>query len=343
VQPARKRWPISAKVDTRPSEYQGMKTTSNSTVWNAAETVRGLTDSDRKSDHNLSAAPSKHFAKPLPKGGPEEDADEVRPSLWHRLYYALGPIAGCLVLDLVDFVTLGPIGLVIGIPVGAAVGWWLGSLYGLERTGRITVAVMSAVYCTIPFTEILPLATLSGAIGVRQQRVARLVLRPQSLRRTRRTASPAAKEAFDDGPIVGRELGGCCSGERRQAIGFRQIAGQCMCLRRTAQSRRPIERRFCLCVFETQRQAAFGMPHGGRRLARGAINRGEQILGPQAIERVAHCVPVQRRSMGRRDHPLRLWRRSVCLLDQIPRLVVALDRKPAMGLSEIKGRSRHEE
>jgi hypothetical protein len=100
--------------------------------------------------------------KPLPE---KAEGGTLPTTLWERLYFALGPIAGCLVLDLMDFVTLGPIGLVIGVPIGAAIGWWLGSLYGLERAGKITVAVLSAVYCTIPFTEILPLATLSGAVA----------------------------------------------------------------------------------------------------------------------------------------------------------------------------------
>jgi hypothetical protein len=131
--------------------------------WSEAETVCGRAASDL----TTCGKPAVAAGKPLPeKLLPEKDTDDAVPtSIWERLYFALGPIAGCLVLDLVDFVTLGPIGLVIGIPVGAAVGWWLGSLYGLQRTGRITVAVLSAVYCTIPFTEILPLATLSGAVA----------------------------------------------------------------------------------------------------------------------------------------------------------------------------------
>lgn len=125
--------------------------------WSEAETVCGAA-----SDLTTCGKPAAMPGKPLPE---KDEGGTLPTTLWERLYVALGPIAGCLVLDLVDFVTLGPIGLVIGIPVGAAVGWWLGSLYGLERTGRITVAVLSAVYCTIPFTELLPIATLSGAVA----------------------------------------------------------------------------------------------------------------------------------------------------------------------------------
>jgi hypothetical protein len=97
----------------------------------------------------------------------ELDAAEQSPAsdatLWQRLYYALGPVAGCLVLDLADFLTFGPIGLALGIPAGAAIGWWLGSLYGFEKQGRAVLAALSGLYCTIPFTELLPIATIIGA------------------------------------------------------------------------------------------------------------------------------------------------------------------------------------
>jgi hypothetical protein len=89
--------------------------------------------------------------------------DQSDATLWERLHYALGPVAGCLVLDLVDFATLGPIGLAIGIPVGAAIGWWLGSLYGFKAQGRTLLAALCGLYCTIPFTEVLPIATVIGA------------------------------------------------------------------------------------------------------------------------------------------------------------------------------------
>lgn len=82
-----------------------------------------------------------------------------------RLYFALGPLAGCMLLDLADFLTFGPIGLLIGVPVGGAIGWWLGSMYGFGRTGRTILAILSGIYCTIPFTELLPIATIVGAVA----------------------------------------------------------------------------------------------------------------------------------------------------------------------------------
>lgn len=59
----------------------------------------------------------------------------------------------------------GPLGLTLGPVVGALVGWWVSALYGLSRGGRTVVAIASAIYVSLPFTEILPLATLVSAIA----------------------------------------------------------------------------------------------------------------------------------------------------------------------------------
>lgn len=80
-----------------------------------------------------------------------------------RINRAFGPVAAGLVLDLMDLTTFGPIGLLIGLPVGAAVGWWMASALGVDKKSRRWFALAAAIYCTIPFTEIIPLATLAGA------------------------------------------------------------------------------------------------------------------------------------------------------------------------------------
>ncbi len=86
-----------------------------------------------------------------------------QPPLASRLNRAFGPIAAGMLLDLLDLATFGPIGLIIGLPVGAAAGWWMADALGMEKKNRKWIALAAAVYCTIPFTEILPLATLAGA------------------------------------------------------------------------------------------------------------------------------------------------------------------------------------
>ena len=82
-----------------------------------------------------------------------------------RLWHALGPILGGLALDLVDLATLGALGLYVGFPLGAGVAWWLSGLYRIETRVRATLAVLTGIYCMIPTTHFLPLATVVGALG----------------------------------------------------------------------------------------------------------------------------------------------------------------------------------
>jgi hypothetical protein len=96
------------------------------------------------------------------------EADHESPaeddSIWARLQRGLGPLLGGIALDAVDLVTFGPFGLYGGAILGGSVGWWVGSLYNFSPRGRILLAIAAAVYATVPFTEVLPLATLASAI-----------------------------------------------------------------------------------------------------------------------------------------------------------------------------------
>ena len=92
------------------------------------------------------------------EGQPVPPADTLR-----RLNRAFGPVVAGMILDVVDLATFGPIGFFLGIPVGLAAGYWLGSCLGLERKHCLWVAMASAIYCTTPGTEFIPLGTLVGA------------------------------------------------------------------------------------------------------------------------------------------------------------------------------------
>ena len=82
----------------------------------------------------------------------------------HRLNHAMGPVVAGMIIDAVDFVTFGPIGLVVGIPIGAIAGYWLGQSMALGKNACLFCAVAAGIYCTIPFTELLPLGTMVGAL-----------------------------------------------------------------------------------------------------------------------------------------------------------------------------------
>lgn len=86
-------------------------------------------------------------------------------TLWERLHYSLGPLAGGMIIDLTDLLTPGPVGVFGGLLIGMPVGWYVASLYGFSTPSRLLIATLSGIYCTIPGTELIPLATLVSAVG----------------------------------------------------------------------------------------------------------------------------------------------------------------------------------
>ncbi len=85
------------------------------------------------------------------------------PDLGRRLNRAFGPIAAGMIIDLLDFTSFGPIGLVLGLPIGALAGYWMGRALGLSRKATLWCALVAGLYCTAPATEFIPIATLAGA------------------------------------------------------------------------------------------------------------------------------------------------------------------------------------
>ena len=91
--------------------------------------------------------------------------ETVSPKQW------IGPVLAGFLLDGVDFVTYGPIGLWAGAAAGALAGYLLALSMGVEFERRWPYAAAAGVYCMLPFTAFLPLATLLGmAIRVREGR-----------------------------------------------------------------------------------------------------------------------------------------------------------------------------
>ena len=106
----------------------------------------------------------------MSSNGSNTDVPRRQETLLRRLYRALGPLAGGMILDFVDLAKFGPLGLALGLPVGIAVGWWICSIYELSWQVRFLVAVVAGIYCMAPFTGVLPLATLISAIARFQPR-----------------------------------------------------------------------------------------------------------------------------------------------------------------------------
>ncbi len=87
----------------------------------------------------------------------------AKPSPARRLHHALGPIAGAMILDAGDLLTFGPLGIYTGALVGGGVGFWLTGLYRFSMPVRLLWSVAAGIYYSIPFTEMLPIATLISA------------------------------------------------------------------------------------------------------------------------------------------------------------------------------------
>jgi len=86
-------------------------------------------------------------------------------STLRKLYVALGPVAGGILLDTLDIATFGPFGFYVGWLIGLPVGWWMAGVYGFGTFGRVLFATLAAVYLTLPMTEILPIATVISAVA----------------------------------------------------------------------------------------------------------------------------------------------------------------------------------
>ena len=113
-----------------------------------------------------------------------------------RYNYAFGPVGAGLIIDAVDFVTFGPVGLALGFPLGAAAGYWLARSLRLETNTSLICALIAGVYCTMPGTELLPLGTLVGAL-VRLEDV------PQALSSVNPVVeAPAAEEVREDDRLM---------------------------------------------------------------------------------------------------------------------------------------------
>ena len=96
----------------------------------------------------------------------EEPVEQVaQPSLMERFYVAFFPILGGLILDFADLATFGPVGIYAGMIVGCTIGWLISGIYGFSRKGRMILSLLAGIYCTVPGTFFLPLATVVSAVA----------------------------------------------------------------------------------------------------------------------------------------------------------------------------------
>ncbi len=81
-----------------------------------------------------------------------------------RLLNAFGPLGAGLLLDFADLSTFGIVGFYLGPIIGGLLGWWLASVYRFGVLGQCIIILIAAVYCALPGTGMVPLATLVFAL-----------------------------------------------------------------------------------------------------------------------------------------------------------------------------------
>lgn len=103
-------------------------------------------------------APIEVEVERLPR--PDEVPGDSRRSPRSRFRAALEPIAAGIVLDVIDFVPLPPL---LGFLLGVLVASQLVRHLRLRVRSRALLVLACGAYCAVPFTNVLPLATLLGA------------------------------------------------------------------------------------------------------------------------------------------------------------------------------------
>lgn len=93
-----------------------------------------------------------------PSAGDAQDTTTA--GAFSRLLHALGPIVPGVIIDGLDLVTFGPIGLLVGMILGFLAGYWLSTEYRLSTNMRLVGALAAGFYCMLPFTSFIPVATL---------------------------------------------------------------------------------------------------------------------------------------------------------------------------------------
>lgn len=106
------------------------------------------------------------------------------------------PLVAALAVDLADFATAGPLGLVAGLFVGFVLTGAVSLSAGARRRQALLFATLGALYCAFPLTEALPLATLltlvHGFVG----------RRAQALREAEQDPGPSATDIDPDMRVV---------------------------------------------------------------------------------------------------------------------------------------------
>ncbi|HMP74549.1 MAG TPA: hypothetical protein PKE55_14925 [Kiritimatiellia bacterium] len=75
--------------------------------------------------------------------------------------FILGPLLGGILIDIIDLATRLPH---FGLILGAVAGYWASRLVPATPAQRIAITLAAALYCALPKTHFMPVATIAGLI-----------------------------------------------------------------------------------------------------------------------------------------------------------------------------------
>ena len=99
------------------------------------------------------------------------DPEESEAGAASRWGGAIGPVLAGMIIDALDLATFGPLGLKAGFLLGAPAGWYRARHLGLDHKRALLTAIGCGIYCTIPLTFPIPVATMIGVWARARQRV----------------------------------------------------------------------------------------------------------------------------------------------------------------------------
>jgi len=76
-----------------------------------------------------------------------------------------GPMLAGFAIDVLDLMTVGPIGLYSGLLIGGAVGYVLAPTLGFPRHRWWISSLLTGIYCTLPLTAFVPAATFAVLVS----------------------------------------------------------------------------------------------------------------------------------------------------------------------------------
>jgi hypothetical protein len=107
-----------------------------------------VTDAPERQVLEPEVLPPEKRAFPRPKAGKSRRAVRV-----------VGPLLAGVMIDAIDFLTMG----LPGLAIGALATLWICSAYRLPLYRRLLYAMAAGLYCALPFRRVVPVATLIGA------------------------------------------------------------------------------------------------------------------------------------------------------------------------------------